>query len=63
MAATNVFLIVGIVVLAVIVVAIVVFVAGAVLTAWSYAKSPRGQMAKELEDDGSIDMNTMAVRT
>ena len=63
MAVTNVFLIVGVVVLVVIVVAIVVFVAGAVLTAWEYAKSPRAQMAKELEDDGSIGMNTMSVMT
>ena len=52
---TNVFLIVGIVVLAVIVVAILVFVAGAVLTAWTYAKSPQAQMAEELEDNGSTE--------
>ena len=48
MSITNLFLAVGVAVLAVIVVAIVVFVAGAVLTAWSYAKSPRGQIAEEL---------------
>lgn len=51
----NVFLIVGVAVLAVIVVAILVFVAGAVLTAWTYAKSPQAQMAEELEDNGTIE--------
>ena len=59
----NVFSIVGAVALAVIMIAIAVFVVGAILTAWEYAKSPRAQMAKELEDDGSIGMNTMSVRT
>ncbi len=59
----NVFSIVGVVALAVIMIAIAVFVVGAILTAWEYAKSPRAQMAKELEDDGSIGMNTMSVRT
>ena len=58
----NVFSIVGVVALAVIMIAIAVFVVGAILTAWEYAKSPRAQMAKELEDDGSIGMNTMSVR-
>ena len=41
--------------LAVIVVAVVFFVAGAVLIAWAYAKSPQAQMAEELEDDGTIE--------
>ena len=31
------------------------FVAGAVLTAWTYAKSPQAQMAEELEDNGTIE--------
>ena len=51
----NVFLIVGAAVLAVIMVAILVFVGGAVLTAWTYAKSLQAQMAEELEDNGSIE--------
>ena len=51
----NALLIVGAAVLAVIVVAIVVFVAGAILTAWTYAKSPQSQMAEELEDNGAIE--------
>lgn len=37
---TNILLIVGVGALAVIVVAGVVFVSGAALTAWTYAKSP-----------------------
>ena len=59
----NVFSIVGAVALAVIVFAIAVFVVGAILTAWEYAKSPRAQMTKELEDDGSIDANRMTLGT
>ena len=49
--------------LAVIVIAIAVFVVGAILTAWEYAKSPRAQMTKGLEEDGSIDENRMALGT
>ena len=52
---TNVLLIIGAVVLAVIAVAVVLFAAGAVLTAWTYAKSPQAQMAEELEDNGTIE--------
>ena len=51
----NLFLIVGAAVLVVIVVAVLFFVGGAVLTAWTYAKSPQSQMAEELEDNGSIE--------
>ncbi len=51
----NLFLIVGAVVLVVIVVAVLLFVGGAVLTAWTYAKSPQAQMAEELEDNGTIE--------
>ena len=51
----NVFSIVGAVALAVIVIAIAVFVVGAILTAWEYAKSPRALMAEELEDNGTIE--------
>ena len=36
-------------------VAVVIFVAGAILTAWTYAKSPQAQMAEELEDNGTIE--------
>lgn len=36
--------------MAVIVVAVLFFVSGAVLTAWAYAKSPQAQMLEELED-------------
>lgn len=35
--------------------AVVFFVAGAVLTVWTYAKSPQAQMAEELEDNGTIE--------
>lgn len=52
---TNVLLMIGVAVLAVIVVAVVLFVAGAVLTAWTYAKSPQTQMAEELEGNGSME--------
>lgn len=52
---TSFFLIVGAVALAVVVIAIVVLVVGAVLTAWEYAKSPRAQMAEELEDEGTTE--------
>jgi len=55
MSLMNALLIVSIVALAVIVVAILVFVFGAVLTAWTYAKSPQAQMAEELEDNGTIE--------
>ena len=55
MSMTNVLMIVGIAVLAVIVVAVLFFFVGAVLTAWMYAKSPQAQMAEELEDNGSIE--------
>lgn len=46
---TNILLMVGLGALAVIAVAVVIFVAGAVLTAWTYAKSPQAKMAEELE--------------
>lgn len=52
---TNVLLIVGLGALAVIAVAVVIFVAGAVLTAWTYAKSPQAQMAEVLEENGTIE--------
>ena len=52
---TNILLIVGLGALAVIAVAVVIFVAGAVLTAWTYAKSPQAQMTEELEDNGTIE--------
>lgn len=52
---TNILLIVGLGALAVIAVAVVIFVAGAVLTAWTYAKSPQAQMAEDLDDNGSIE--------
>ncbi len=48
-------LIIGVAVLAVIMLVVVIFVAGAVLTAWTYAKSPQAQMAEELEDNGTIE--------
>ena len=41
--------------LAVIVFAVVIFVASADLTSWTYAKSPHTQMAEELEDNGTIE--------
>ena len=50
MSTTNIFLIVGIAVLAVIVVAVLFFVG----SAWAY-KSSRAQIAEELEDNGSIE--------
>lgn len=50
---TNVLLIIGVAVLAV--VAVVLFVADVVLTVWTYAKSPQAQMAEELEDNGTIE--------
>ena len=46
----NAFLLVGAAVLAVIAV-VVLFL----ISAWAYAKSPRVQMAEELEDNGSIE--------
>ena len=52
---TNILLIVGLGALAVSAVAVVIFVAGAVLTAWTYAKSPQAQMTEELEDNGTIE--------
>ena len=48
-------LIIGVAVLAMILLAVAFFVVGAVLTAWTYAKSPHAQMAEELEDNGSIE--------
>ena len=51
----NAFLIVGAAVLAVIVVALLFFVGGAVLTASTYVKSPQAQLAEELEDNGTIE--------
>jgi hypothetical protein len=51
----NVFLIVGTAVMAVIVIAVLFFVCGAVLTAWTYAKSLQAQMVEELEDNGTIE--------
>jgi len=41
--------------LAVILLAVLFFVAGALLTAWTYAKSSQTQMAEELEDNGTIE--------
>lgn len=55
MSTTNIFLIAGVAVLAVIVVAVLFFVGGAVLSAWTYAKSPQAQMSEELEDNGTIE--------
>ena len=52
---TNILLIVGFGALAVIVIGVAFFVVGAVLTAWTYAKSPHAQMAEELEDNGTIE--------
>ena len=52
---TNILVIIGIGAVAVLVVAVVILVAGAVLTAWTYAKSPHAQMAEELEDNGTIE--------
>ena len=52
---TNILLIIGIGAVAVISVAVAFFVVGAVLTAWTYAKSPQAQMAEELEDNGTIE--------
>ena len=48
-------LIIGVAVLAMILLAVAFFVVGAVLTAWTYAKSPQAQMAEELEDNGTIE--------
>ena len=48
-------LIIGVAVLAVILLAVMFFVAGAILTAWTYAKSPQARMAEELEDNGTIE--------
>lgn len=47
---TNILLIVGVGALAVSVVAGVILVPGAALTAWTYAKSPRAQMTKKSLD-------------
>lgn len=55
MSTTNIFLIAGVAVLAVIAVAVLFFVGGAVLTAWAYVKRPQAQMAEELEDNGSTE--------
>ena len=51
----SVFLIGGAVALSVVVIAIAFLVVGAVITAWTYAKSPQAQMAEELEDNGTIE--------
>ena len=55
MSMTNVLLIVGIAILAIIVGAVLFFVGGAVLSAWTYAKSPQAQLSEELEDNGTIE--------
>lgn len=55
MSMTNVLLIVGIAILAIIVGAVLFFVGGGVLTAWTYAKSPQVQIAEELKDNGTIE--------
>lgn len=55
MAVMNVFITVGGVALVVIVAAVVIFVAGAILTAWTYAKSLQAQMSEELEDNGALE--------
>lgn len=51
---TNILVIIGIGAVAVLVVAVVILVAGAVLTAWTYAKSSQAQMAEDLDDNGNI---------
>ena len=48
-------LIIGVAVLAAILLAVMFFVSGAVLTAWTYAKSPHVQMTEGLEDNGTIE--------
>ena len=55
MSFTNIFLIVGGVILVGIVAVIAFFVFCAILTAWTYAKSPQAQMAEELEDNGTCE--------
>lgn len=52
---TNFLLIIGVAVLAVILLAVVILMAGAVITAWPYVRSPQAQMAEELEDNGTIE--------
>ena len=53
---SNILLIVGFWgALAVILVAVVVLMAGAVLTAWTYAMSSQAQMVEDLDDNGSIE--------
>ena len=52
MSTTNIFLIAGVAVLAVIVVAVLFFVG----SEWAYAKSPLAQMADELEDNGTTEV-------
>ena len=62
MSFTNLILIAGGVILLGIVAFVAFYVLGAILTAWEYAKSPSAQMAKELEDNGCVEVNGMAVR-
>lgn len=49
---TNQLLIIGVAVFAV----VVLFVAGAVLTAWTYAKSCHVQLEEELVDNGTFEV-------
>lgn len=62
MSFTSILLIVGGVVLVCAAAVVAFFVLGAILTAWEYAKSPKAQMEKELDDGGCIGVNRMAVR-
>lgn len=52
---TNLLVITGVAVLAENLFAVAFFVAGAILTAWTYAKSTQAQMAEELADNGTIE--------
>lgn len=49
-------LIIGVAVLAVILLAVMFFEAGAVLTAWTYAKSCHVQIEEELVDNGTFEV-------
>ena len=62
MSFASILLIVGGVILVGIVAVVAFYVLSAILTAWEYAKSPKAQMEKELDDDGCIGVNRMAVR-
>ena len=62
MSFASILLIVGGVILVGIVAVVAFYVLSAILTAWEYAKSPSAQMAKELEDNGCVEVNGMAVR-